>query len=66
MLLTPSGDTKVCSRTENSDLFFAAIGGFGMLGVITQLTLKLKKVYSGLLHVTPIGIKKPGPSVSSV
>ncbi len=57
VLMTPSGDTKLCSRTENSELFFAAIGGFGMLGVITQLTLKLKKVYSGLLHVTPIGIR---------
>ena len=57
VLITPSGDTLLCSRTENSDLFFAAIGGFGMLGVITQLTLKLKKVYSGLLHVTPIGIR---------
>ncbi len=57
VLMTPSGDTKLCSRTENSDLFYAAVGGFGMLGVITQLTLKLKKVYSGLLHVTPIGIK---------
>ncbi len=57
VLLTPSGDTKVCSRTENADLFFAVIGGFGMLGVITQLTLKLKKIYSGLLHVTPIGVR---------
>ncbi len=57
VLMTPSGEAKFCSRTENSDLFFAAIGGFGMLGVITQLTLKLKKIYSGLLHITPVGIK---------
>ena len=56
-LMTPAGDTKLCSRTENPELFFAAIGGFGMLGVITQLTLQLKRVYSGLLHVTPIGIR---------
>lgn len=57
VLMTPAGDTLLCSRTENRDLFFAAIGGFGMLGVITQLTLQLKKVYSGLLHVTPIGVR---------
>jgi len=54
-LLTPTGETKVCSRAQNADLFHAAIGGFGMLGVITQLDLQLKKVYSGLLNVTPIG-----------
>ena len=42
---------KQCSREENSDLFFAAIGGFGMLGVFTSITLRMKKVESGLLSV---------------
>ncbi len=56
-LMAPAGETKRCSRSENSDLFYGAIGGFGMLGVITRLTLQLKKVYSGLLDVTPIGIR---------
>ena len=56
-LMTPAGEVKRCSRSENSKLFYGAIGGFGMLGVITQLTLQLKKVYSGLLDVTPIGIR---------
>ncbi len=50
-ILLPTGEVKVCSRTENAELFHAAIGGFGMLGVMTRLTLQLKKVYSGLLHV---------------
>ena len=54
-IMTPSGETRVCSRTQNADLFYGAIGGFGMLGVITRLDLQLKKVYSGLLNVTPIG-----------
>lgn len=54
-ILLPSGETKICSRTQNTDLFYAAIGGFGMLGVITRLDLQLKKVYSGLLNVIPIG-----------
>jgi decaprenylphospho-beta-D-ribofuranose 2-oxidase len=56
-LLIPSGETLLCSREQNSDLFYAAIGGFGMLGVIARLTLQLKKVYSGLLNVTPIGVR---------
>ncbi len=59
-LLTVGGELKVCSRTENADLFHAVIGGFGMLGVITRLDLQLKKIYSGLLNVTPIGVRNIG------
>jgi decaprenylphospho-beta-D-ribofuranose 2-oxidase len=50
-LLTPAGETRVCSREQNRDLFHAAIGGFGMLGCFTRITLQLKKVESGLLSV---------------
>jgi decaprenylphospho-beta-D-ribofuranose 2-oxidase len=53
-LMLPSGEVRTCSRTENADLFYAAIGGFGMLGVFTSLTLEMKRVYSGLLRVEPI------------
>ena len=56
-LLLPSGEMKHCSREENPALFHAAIGGFGMLGVFTSLTLELKKVHSGLLKVEPIPVK---------
>src|SRR5690606_4146504 len=34
-LMLPSGETISCSRDENSDVFHAAIGGFGMLGIFT-------------------------------
>lgn len=50
-LMLASGEIITCSRDENSDLFHAAIGGFGMLGVFTSLTLQLKPIYSGLLDV---------------
>ncbi len=50
-LLLPTGETKVCSRRQNSDLFHAAIGGFGMLGCFTSITLQMKQVTSGLLSV---------------
>jgi len=59
-LMTPGGETMTCSRSENADLFHAVIGGFGMLGVITRLDLQLKKVYSGLLKVEPIGTRSFG------
>ncbi|MCP4420282.1 MAG: FAD-binding oxidoreductase [Chloroflexi bacterium] len=50
-LMLPSGEIVTCNREQNSDLFFAAIGGLGMLGCFTSLTLHLKRVYSGLLQV---------------
>jgi decaprenylphospho-beta-D-ribofuranose 2-oxidase len=50
-LMLPGGEILKCSRDENRDLFFSAIGGFGMLGAFTSLTLALKRVYSGMLQV---------------
>ncbi len=50
-LMLPSGETITCSREENRDVFYAAIGGFGMLGIFTSLTMQMKRVYSGLLDV---------------
>ncbi len=50
-LMLPSGEVITCSRQENSDIFFAAIGGFGMLGCFISITLQMKRVYSGLLDV---------------
>ncbi len=50
-LLLPTGELLHCSREENSDIFFAAIGGFGMLGCFTSITMQMKKIYSGMLEV---------------
>lgn len=50
-LMVPNGVEVEASRTENEDLFHAAIGGFGMLGVFTRLTLQLKRIHSGQLSV---------------
>jgi FAD/FMN-containing dehydrogenase len=40
--------------TEDAELFHAVVGGFGMLGCITSVTVRLKKVHSGLLAVEPL------------
>jgi FAD/FMN-containing dehydrogenase len=50
-LLLPNGEIRHCSRVENSDLFFAAIGGFGMLGCFVRITLQMKRIYSGMVAV---------------
>ncbi len=48
----PSGEVVACSREEHPDLFNAAIGGWGLLGCFTSLTLRMRRVSSGLVHVT--------------
>jgi decaprenylphospho-beta-D-ribofuranose 2-oxidase len=50
-ILLPTGALKTCRRDTTPELFHAAIGGFGMLGVFTRLVLQMKRVYSGLLKV---------------
>jgi len=65
-IMLPSGEIKRCSRTENPELFFAAIGGFGMLGVFTRITLHMKKVHSGLLSVGAYSTNSFGEIVESL
>jgi decaprenylphospho-beta-D-ribofuranose 2-oxidase len=43
-VVTASGETKTCSRTEHPDLFRAVVGGFGYFGVVTEVTYDLKEV----------------------
>ena len=50
-LLLPSGEVKTVTPASDSDLFHAAIGGLGMLGIITSISLQLKHVASGALLV---------------
>ncbi|HWS23710.1 MAG TPA: FAD-binding oxidoreductase [Anaerolineales bacterium] len=50
--LLPNGAEITCSPDLNSDLFYSMIGGLGMLGAFTSITLKMKRVYSGFLRVT--------------
>jgi decaprenylphospho-beta-D-ribofuranose 2-oxidase len=53
-LMLPGGEILTCSREQNSNIFHAAIGGFGMLGCFTSISLQMKRVYSGLLEVTAV------------
>ncbi|MEO6952980.1 MAG: FAD-binding oxidoreductase [Polyangia bacterium] len=50
-LLSPDGELRTLSRTENTELFRAAVGGLGLLGVITRIRMRTKKVDSGLMRV---------------
>lgn len=49
-----SPDGSVIHATPKDDLFYAAIGSFGLLGVFTAIEIQLKRVYSGELRVEAI------------
>jgi FAD/FMN-containing dehydrogenase len=40
-LVDASGELRRCSRTENAELFRLVIGGYGLFGVVTDVTLRL-------------------------
>jgi len=56
-MVLPGGELRTCSRGMNAELFHAAIGGLGMLGVITRVVLRTKKVHSGDLWVRGISTR---------
>lgn len=41
VLVDADGQRRQCSRSENSELFGLAIGGYGFFGVLTSVTLQL-------------------------
>jgi FAD/FMN-containing dehydrogenase len=41
VLVDAKGDIRRCSRTENPELFRLAIGGYGLFGVICEITLRM-------------------------
>ena len=49
--LLPNGKQVTCSPKKNKDIFYAMIGGMGLLGVFTSITLQLKHIFSGNVEV---------------
>jgi FAD/FMN-containing dehydrogenase len=40
-IMTADGDTHRCNRTENSELFALALGGYGLFGIILEVDLRV-------------------------
>jgi decaprenylphospho-beta-D-ribofuranose 2-oxidase len=50
-LLLADGNRVRCSREENSDLFWATMGGMGLTGVILQASLRMRPIETSYLKV---------------
>lgn len=48
-LMRADGSVVTCSRTENDDLYFGVIGGFGYLGVVLEVSYRL--LYVGTSNI---------------
>ena len=53
-LLRSNGERLLCSPTENSELFRATIGGFGLTGLILWAEFRLKPIRSPYISVDHI------------
>ncbi len=53
-LVRSNGERFICSEQDNSELFYATIGGLGLTGLITWAELKLIKIPSRFLMVESI------------
>jgi decaprenylphospho-beta-D-ribofuranose 2-oxidase len=49
-LLTSSGKSLSCSRTENSELFWATVGGMGLTGIITEVEFSLRRIETAYIR----------------
>lgn len=49
-LMIENGDVLKCSREENSDKFWATIGGMGLTGIILSAKFKLKNIDSPFIR----------------
>lgn len=49
-LLNEKGEIITCSRTENSEKFWATIGGMGLTGIILSAKFKLKNIESSYIR----------------
>ncbi len=50
-ILRSDGQRLVCSKTQNTELFQATIGGLGLTGLITWISIKLKAIGSQYLDL---------------
>jgi cytokinin dehydrogenase len=53
-VVTGKGDTLVCNENQNSELFFATLGGLGQFGIITRARIVLQQAPDMVITITTI------------
>lgn len=56
-LLMSDGSKQTCTPEENTDLFYATIGGMGLTGIILEATFKLRAIKSAYIRQESIRVK---------
>lgn len=56
-ILLGDGSTTTCSRTEQSDLFWATCGGMGLTGIILEITFTLIKIETAYIRQRIIKVR---------
>jgi decaprenylphospho-beta-D-ribofuranose 2-oxidase len=49
-VLTGTGETIICNRSVNSDLFHATCGGMGLTGIIVRVSFRLKRIQTAYIR----------------
>lgn len=49
-LILANGETVTCSREQNSDLFWATMGGMGLTGIVTEVELELNPIETAYIN----------------
>tara|TARA_Y100001936_G_scaffold253365_1_gene317561 strand:+ start:1281 stop:2720 length:1440 start_codon:yes stop_codon:yes gene_type:complete len=65
-LMTASGEIIEINRDQDQDLFEAVVGGAGLLGIIVEVTLQLRKVPSPFVEVTSVVTRDVGESLEQI
>ncbi|QKK33318.1 FAD-binding oxidoreductase (plasmid) [Rhizobium indicum] len=65
-LVTASGEIITCSRTQNSELFSATVGGMGLTGIIAEATFSLRPIGSGWIAQNTIVAKNLGDALQAL
>lgn len=49
-IMNEKGEVLICSRKENSELFWATVGGMGLTGIILSAKMKLKNIETAYIR----------------
>jgi decaprenylphospho-beta-D-ribofuranose 2-oxidase len=60
VLILADGSYKTCSPTESAELFWATVGGMGLTGIISEVTLKLIPIQTAQIMATNHAAKNLG------